>query len=110
MIWGRVLCSVLVGAMVCLPLSPASAQTAGLSCSQCPGTSLPAGICAVEETHQEGFGCDGFNNCQLPEAVAAGIDAKDLGGGLYEARLLVDVTAFWNSQPDGGANTALDMY
>jgi YD repeat-containing protein len=106
----------LVGFVVLVALSgPATAQTSGLSCDPCPGANLPAWNCPVQEEIQISSGCQGFNNCQTPETAPQGVEIVQTGttpsgGGIFEARLSVEVKARWNSKADIGPNGKLDMW
>jgi hypothetical protein len=96
--------------MLLLIAPTALAQTSSLTCSNCPGATLPAFVCRVAETHQQGSGCIGFNNCQAPVLSGPFVEVVDTGGGTFEARLVLDAIAYWNSEADAGPNSKLDLW
>lgn len=90
-----------------LVLAAASAQA---QCGNCPGAELPARVCSIPSTVQTGTGCPGFKNCQKPVSKGTRIDVVETGAGSYEARLVVDVEAPWNSASSTISFLKLHLY
>lgn len=84
--------TLMVSGLLALATSSAHAQ-----CGECPGAVLPAQVCSIPATVQPAGGCGGFKNCQKPVHKGTRIDVVETGGRTYEARLVVDVEAPWNS-------------
>jgi len=116
LVFRRVLLSVLLSIS---SAGTAFAQTAGLSCANCPGATLSAKICFLDDTIATGFGCGApFQNCQPPELLDRQIEVIENPPGVFEARLLVEVKApfnstaitgklvlFWNEGANAASNT-----
>lgn len=90
-----------------LALAATSAQA---QCGNCPGAELPARVCSIPATVQTGTGCPGFKNCQVPILKGTRIDVAETGAGTYEARLVADVEAPWNSDPSTFSFLKLHLY
>jgi RHS repeat-associated protein len=87
--------------------------SAGVDCPNCPGVfSLPAHICALPGLPiQTGTGCGGqLKNCQTPELIGPRTQIVPTGPGTYEARLVVEARAPWNSDPATQSSGKLKLY
>jgi len=82
-----------------LVATPARAQTGGLYCSACGGaTTLPLFVCQNFEHILTAGQCGtGYENCQPPQVSPAFVEAIPTGSDTFEARLVVETVAPYNS-------------
>ncbi len=87
-------------------------SSAAVDCPYCPGVfSLPAHLCALPGTIQTGTGCGGqLKNCQMPELIGPRTQIVSTGPGTYEARLIAEARAPWNSDPGTLSSGKLKLY
>ena len=93
---------------------PASAQSAGLPCGNCP-SSFNLKLCTIETTVHEGTGCNWFGtilkNCQPPQLTEAGVEViPESTPGKFTARLLLEAKAPWNSDSSTDFATRLQLH
>jgi len=93
---------------------PASAQSAGLPCGDCP-SKLTLKLCTIEQTVHEGTGCSWYgkilNNCQPPQLTEAGVEViPEATLGSFTARLLLEAKVPWNSDASSDPSTRLQLH
>lgn len=84
----------------------------GQTCGTCGDTLLTVYLCSIPESIQTGTACPALDwlNCQKPEIVGTRIDSVPAANGTFDAHLVVDVKAPYNSHPDTSEGAKLHLF